>query len=142
MVIYSLRLPMRDERTHGCQWNTEINLLINNKVITGAKLNNSEINTQLQINKRCSSLSHVIPLNSLGEKYAFTLIWQSIFRTWILPYTLPQPLVNFNDWTKTQSQGKSGCSVNMSAYKNINLEDKRPDYLIRIIRINNLGWFG
>lgn len=32
--------------------------------------------------------------------------------------------------------------MNTSVYKNINLENKRLDFCIRIIRKNKPGWFG
>lgn len=39
---------------------------------------------------------------------------------------------------------ESRCCINASAYKNMNLENKRLDYFIRIIRENKNkpGWFG
>lgn len=96
--------------------------------------------------RRSSSLSRLIPLNSLGEKYAFLLIWQRIFRTWLLLYTILKPFVNCKSLVnskKSQNKEKSICSINTSAYKNINLENKRLDSFIRIIRENKNkpDWF-
>lgn len=39
-----------------------------------------------------------------GKKYAFLLIWQGIFITCMLPYTIAKTLVNFNEFSHSEQK--------------------------------------